>query len=99
VRIGPRRQTAREGLLGPSGAPKCARNSAVPALLNAPADPSTTLADTEAYHMLEDNLKRKGFVTAGNELGEGDGPDQREARALRQREVSNVIGRLAAGNG
>lgn len=30
------------------------------------------------------------------EMGESDEPEQREARALRQREVSNVIERLLA---
>jgi hypothetical protein len=50
-------------------------------------------AATEGY-------RKDGPVSVAKfELGEGDEPEQREARVLRQREVSDVIGRLLAGIG
>ena len=37
------------------------------------------------------------MAVAKFELGESDGPEQREARALRQRQASDVIDLLLAG--
>ena len=44
-----------------------------------------------------EGYRKDGSVSVAKfELGEGDEPDQREARALRQRQVSDLIDRLLA---
>lgn len=48
------------------------------------------VGETEGYR------KDGPVAVAKFELGEGDEPEQREARALRQREASDIIGRLLA---
>ncbi len=53
-------------------------------------------ADEEAT----EGYRKDGPVAVAKfELGDGDEPEQREARTLRQREVSDMIGRLLAGTG
>ncbi len=53
-----------------------------------------------ADEAVTEGYRKDGPVSAAKfELGDGDESEQREARMLRQREASDVIGRLLAGIG